>query len=248
MLFPELFNAPLMAEFNHLSEPEAIRELSAFTIPLRDKFLEYAVSYNVNIITGSMPLMENGQLLNVGYLCRRDGTFERYEKIHITPAEVDSWGMAGGSKMEVFDTDSGKIAVAICYDVEFPEMCRILADKGMQILFVPFLTDTQNGYMRVRYCAQARAIENECYVVMAGCVGNLPQVHNMDIQYAQSAVLTPSDFAFPSNAVKGEATPNTEMTLIVDIDLDLLRELHEYGSVRNMKDRRLELYEIKPPS
>ena len=150
--------------------------------------------------------------------------------------------------MEVFETDSGKIAVAICYDVEFPEMCRILADKGMQILFVPFLTDTQNGYMRVRYCAQARAIENECYVVMAGCVGNLPQVHNMDIQYAQSAVLTPSDFAFPSNAVKGEATPNTEMTLIVDIDLDLLRELHEYGSVRNMKDRRLELYEIKPPS
>jgi predicted amidohydrolase len=83
---------------------------------------------------------------------------------------------------------------------------------------------------------------------MAGCVGNLPQVHNMDIQYAQSAVLTPSDFAFPSNAVKGEATPNTEMTLIVDIDLDLLRELHEYGSVRNMKDRRLELYEIKPNS
>jgi predicted amidohydrolase len=70
----------------------------------------------------------------------------------------------------------------------------------------------------------------------------------MDIQYAQSAVLTPSDFAFPSNAVKGEATPNTEMTLIVDIDLDLLRELHEYGSVRNMKDRRLELYEIKPPA
>jgi predicted amidohydrolase/GNAT superfamily N-acetyltransferase len=248
MLFPELFNAPLMAEFNNLSEPEAIRELSAFTIPLRDKFLEYAVSYNVNIVTGSMPLIENGQLLNVGYLCRRDGTFERYEKIHITPAEVDSWGMAGGSKMEVFDTDSGKIAVAICYDVEFPEMCRILADKGMQILFVPFLTDTQNGYMRVRYCAQARAIENECYVVMAGCVGNLPQVHNMDIQYAQSAVLTPSDFAFPSNAVKGEATPNTEMTLIVDIDLDLLRELHEYGSVRNMKDRRLELYEIKPPA
>ena len=166
----------------------------------------------------------------------------------LTPDEAKVWGIVGGNQIVAFDTDCGKIGILICYDVEFPELSRILADEGMDILFVPFLTDTQNGFSRVRHCAQARAIENECYVVMAGCVGNLPQVHNMDIQYAQSAVLTPSDFAFPSNAVKGEATPNTEMTLIVDIDLDLLRELHEYGSVRNMKDRRLELYEIKPPS
>jgi predicted amidohydrolase len=61
---------------------------------------------------------------------------------------------------------------------------------GMNILFVPFLTDTQNGYTRVKHCAQARAIENECYVAIAGCVGNLPKVNNMDIQYAQAAVYT----------------------------------------------------------
>jgi predicted amidohydrolase len=114
----------------------------------------------------------------------------------------------------------------------------------MNILFVPFLTDTQNGYTRVKHCAQARAIENECYVAIAGCVGNLPKVNNMDIQYAQAAVFTPSDFAFPSNGIKAEATPNTEMTLIVDVDLDLLKELHEHGSVRILKDRRHDLYQI----
>jgi predicted amidohydrolase len=114
----------------------------------------------------------------------------------------------------------------------------------MNLLFIPFLTDTQNGYMRVRHCAQARAIENECYVVMAGAVGNLPNVNNMDIQYAHSAVLTPSDFSFPTNTVKAEATPNTEMVLIADVDLDLLKELHERGSVRNLKDRRNDLYQI----
>jgi predicted amidohydrolase len=107
------------------------------------------------------------------------------------------------------------------------------------------LTDTQNAYTRVKHCAQARAIENECYVAIAGCVGNLPKVNNMDIQYAQSAVFTPSDFAFPSNGIKAEATPNTEMTLIVDVDLDLLKELHEHGSVRILKDRRTDLYDIK---
>jgi predicted amidohydrolase len=129
--------------------------------------------------------------------------------------------------------------------VEFPDLPRILAERDMKILFVPFLTDTQNGYSRVRYCARARAIENECYVAIAGSVGNLPKVHNMDIQYAQSVVFTPCDFSFPSKGIKAEATPNTEMILVADVDLDLLRELHAYGSVRNLKDRRTDLFHLE---
>jgi|GEM_PF-7078684 len=94
------------------------------------------------------------------------------------------WGMQGGNNLKTFDTDCGKIGILICYDSEFPELSRLLADDGMDILFVPFLTDTQHGYSRVRHCSHARAIENECYVAIAGSVGNLPNVHNMDIQYA----------------------------------------------------------------
>jgi len=120
----------------------------------------------------------------------------------------------------------------------------------MEILFVPFLTDTQNAYYRVRHCAQARAIENECYVAISGSTGNLPKIKNMDIQYAQSAVLTPCDFMFPTNGIKSEATPNTEMVLIADVDLSLLKELHHYGSVKNLKDRRKDLYAVHiiPPA
>lgn len=244
-LFPELFIAPLMADYNHLSEAEAIRELARYSEPIRNRFQEFAISYNINIITGSMPYLDNGNLYNVGFLCKRDGTSEMYTKIHVTPNEVQHWGMKGGSEFKTFDTDCGKIGILICYDVEFPELSRILANEGMNILFVPFLTDTQNAYTRVKHCSQARAIENECYVAIAGCVGNLPKVNNMDIQYAQASVFTPSDFAFPSNGIKAEATPNTEMTLIVDVDLNLLKHLHEHGSVRILKDRRTDLYEIK---
>lgn len=244
ILFPEFFNAPLMAEFNHLGEAKAIRKLANFTTPLRDKFSEFSVSYNVNIITGSMPIVEDNKLFNISYLCRRDGSRDSYRKIHPTPSEVTAWGMTGGNTLKTFDTDCGKIGILICYDVEFPELARLYADEGVKFLFVPFLTDTQNGYYRVRRCAQARAIENECYVAIAGSVGNLPKVNNMDISYAQSAVFTPSDFAFPSNAVKAEATPNTEMTLIADLDMELLKELHEHGSVRNLKDRRPDLYKL----
>lgn len=245
ILFPELFNAPLLAQNNDLNESEAMRKLAGYTEEIRDKFMEFAVHYNINIITGSLPFLENGVLYNIGYLCKRDGNFEMYKKIHITPNETYYWGMEGGNEIKVFDTDCGKIGVLICYDVEFPELARLQAEKGMQILFVPFLTDTQNGYTRVRHCAQARAIENECYVAIAGSVGNLPKVSNMDIQYAQSAVFTPSDFSFPTNGIKAEATPNTEMTLIVDVDFDLLKELHNHGSVTNLKDRRLDLYSLR---
>ncbi|UXP31735.1 bifunctional GNAT family N-acetyltransferase/carbon-nitrogen hydrolase family protein [Reichenbachiella agarivorans] len=244
-LFPEFFNAPLMAENNHLGEADAIRELAKHTEAIVDKFSELSISYNINIITGSMPEIKDEKLYNVGYLCRRDGTVDRYEKIHVTPDEAKVWGMQGGDEIKVFDTDCGKIGVLICYDSEFPELSRLLADDGMDILFVPFLTDTQNGYSRVRNCSQARAIENECYVAIAGSVGNLPNVHNMDIQFAQSMVFTPCDFAFPTNGIKAEATPNTEMILIADVDIDMLRELNQFGSVRNLRDRRKDIYQLK---
>ena len=243
-LFPEFFNAPLMAENNHLPVSEAIRELAKHTQDIVQKFSELSISYNINIIAGSMPEMKGNKLYNVGYLCRRDGSIERYEKIHVTPDEEKIWGMQGGSEIKTFDTDCGKVGILICYDSEFPELSRLLADDGMDILFVPFLTDTQNGYSRVRHCAQARAIENECYVAIAGSVGNLPKVENMDIQYAQSMVFTPCDFAFPTNGIKAEATPNTEMILIADVDLSLLKELNQHGSVRNLKDRRTDIYQL----
>lgn len=245
VLFPEMFMAPLMADFNHQTEAEAIRSLASFTEPLRDKFIDFAIAYNVNIITGSMPFIKGGQLYNVGYLCRRDGTIERYSKIHVTPNEVNAWGIIGGNKLKVYDTDAGKIGILVCYDVEFPELARLLALDGMEILFVPFLTDTQNAFTRVKTCAQARAIENECFVAIAGGVGNLPKVHNMDIQYAQSAVFTPADFSFPTNGIKAEATANAETVLIVDVELDLLKKLRSQGSVHNLLDRRSDMYELK---
>ena len=246
VLFPEYFNAPLLAEFNHLHEADAIRAVADYTEEIRDRFVNLAISYNINIITGSMPYKNRstGKLYNVGFLCHRDGKYEMYEKIHVTPDETKSWGLSGGNNIRTFETDCAKVGVLICYDTEFPELSRIMADQGMQILFVPFMTDTQNAYSRVRICAQARAVENECYVVIAGSVGNLPKVQNMDIQYAQSAVFTPCDFAFPNDGKRSEATPNSEMILITDVDLDLLNKLHSYGSVRNLKDRRTDLYSV----
>jgi len=244
ILFPELLNAPLLKNYNQENPAEAMRSLADSTDEIRAAFVNMAISYNTNIIAGSFPQLKDGSLYNASFLCRRDGTWDVQYKLHITPDEAQYWGFKGGDEIKIFDTDIGKIGILVCYDIEFPELSRNLADKGMTILFVPFLTDTKNAYLRVRRCAQARAIENECYVAISGSVGNLPKIENMDIQYSQSAVFTPSDFAFPHDAIAAEATPNTEMTLMVDLDLDLLKELREQGSVRNLLSRRKELYEV----
>ncbi|QOC23690.1 GNAT family N-acetyltransferase [Wenzhouxiangella sp. AB-CW3] len=245
VLFPEFFNGPLMASYNDEGPAEAVRQLADYTDAIRDRMQQFAVSYNINIIAGSMPEYDGERLRNVCYLLRRDGTWDRQYKVHVTPDEVSYWGLKGGDKVKIFETDVGKVGILICYDVEFPELPRLLAEEGMNILFVPYWVDTKNAYLRVRRCAQARAIENECYVVITGSVGNLPRVDNMDMQYSQAAVFTPSDFAFPHDAIAHEATANTETMLIADLDLDNLREIRSHGSVRNLKDRRLDLYELK---
>ncbi|MEP0071567.1 MAG: carbon-nitrogen hydrolase family protein [Marinomonas sp.] len=244
-VFPEFFNAPLIGlSPDQSNQTEAIRFLASFTERFKNEISQLAVSYNINVITGSMPIIEDESVYNISYLCRRDGTVEEQKKIHITPHERRDWIIQGGNDLKVFDTDAGRVGILICYDVEFPELGRLLAEQDMDILFVPFWTDTKNGYLRVRNCAQARAIENECYVVICGSCGNLPQVENLDIQYAQSSVFSPSDFSYPHDAVMAETTPNTEMIMFSDLDLDKLKFTRSEGSVNNLKDRRIDLYSV----
>jgi hypothetical protein len=98
--------------------------------------------------------------------------------------------------------------------------------------------------MRVRYCSHARAIENQIYVALAGNVGNLPDVNNMDIQYGQAAVITPSDFAFAWDGVAAEADSNEETLLICDVDLDDLHQSRSAGTVTPRLDRRPDLFKL----
>ncbi|MFG0255525.1 MAG: nitrilase-related carbon-nitrogen hydrolase, partial [Rhodopirellula sp. JB053] len=164
--------------------------------------------------------------------------------IHITPSERKWWGVNPGNAVEVFDTDCGRIAIQVCYDIEFPELTRIATQKGASIIFVPFNTDTRHGYLRVRYCAQARCIENHLYVAISGCTGNLPFVENSDIHYAQSGIFTPADAEFARDAIADECNPNVETLIVHDLDFEQLRRHREQGSVQNWNDRKRDLYKV----
>ncbi|MEP6844473.1 MAG: carbon-nitrogen hydrolase family protein [Panacibacter sp.] len=244
ILFPELFTMQLMSFMPANRPGTQARLLTEFTERFVSFFRSMSVKYNINIIGGSHMTVEDGELYNISYLFRRDGTFEKQYKLHITPHEKKWWGVKPGNKLEVFDTDCGKISILICYDVEFPELARLAALKGARILFVPYNTDDRRAYLRVRYCSQARAIENQLYVVMTGCVGNLPQVDNMDIHYSQAAILTPSDVEFQREAIASLAEAGDETLIFQDLDMQLLKRNIEYGSVQLLKDRRTDLYSI----
>lgn len=245
VVFPEIFTTQLLSFMPNERPGTAMRKLSEFTPKYLDLFRQMAIKYNINIIGGSHFTVEGDHLYNISYLFRRDGTLGKQYKLHVTPNEKRWWGVKPGNALEVFDTDKGKISIQICYDIEFPELSRIAVEKGAQLVFVPFCTDERNAYLRVRYCAQARCVENHLYVVIAGGVGNLPSVENLDVHYAQSAIFTPSDIPFSRDAIQSEATPNTEMVIVDDVDLELLKRHRQSGSVLNWVDRRKDLYEIK---
>ena len=245
VVFPELFTTQLLSLIKSSSPAASARALAEYTPRYLELFNDLAIRYNTNIVGGSQFAVEGDDLFNISYLFRRDGTIGKQYKIHITPTERRWWGVSAGNRVEVFDTDRGKVAILICYDSEFPELARIAAAKGAKILFVPFNTDERYGYLRVRHCSQARAIENQMYVAISGCAGMMPFVDNADMHYAQCAVLTPSDFPFARDAVASESMPNIETVVVHDVDLELLRRNRMDGTVRPWTDRRTDLYTVR---
>lgn len=247
VVFPELFTLQLLScEDQELSPIESIEALTRYTPRLVEALRDMALRYNINIIGGSHPTrVPNGRVENISYVFLRDGTVHEQAKIHPTPNEVYWWNIEGGNKLQAIETDCGPIGVLICYDSEFPELARHLTDQGIGILFVPFCTDERQSYLRVRYCCQARAVENQIYVVMSGNVGNLPNVSNMDIQYAQSCILTPCDFPFSRDGIAADTTPNVEMIAFADLRPETLTMARNSGTVKNLRDRRHDLYSVK---
>ncbi len=244
VLFPELITMQLLGLHTERRPADAVRKLAGRTPEYLDFFTRAAVKYNINVIGGTQFTLEGGRLFNVAYLFRRDGTIERQPKLHVTADEQRWWGLEAGDEFQVFETDRGRIAILPSYDVSFPELSRIAAARGAQILFVPFSADDRTSYLRTRYCAVARAVENDAFVVLSGCTGNLPFVANADVHYAQSGIFTPLDFSFARDGIAAECTPNIETLVMADVDLELLRRHRYSGTVQPWNDRRDDLYGV----
>ncbi len=244
--FPEFMALELLSIGpRRLDGIESMQAMAAHAAAIDRLLTELAVRHQVNILGGAFPrMLSDGSVRNLAGFYHRDGRIEQRGKIHATPSERSVWGVSGSDDAGVVTTDCGPIGIAICYDSEFPELIRHLTDQGALLLFVPFCTDERQGYLRVRYSSQARCVENQIYAILAGTVGHLPRVLNMDIQYAQSCILTPCDLMFARDGIAAEAAPDNEVVVFADLDLTALLAARDRGTVRNLADRRHDLYKL----
>jgi predicted amidohydrolase/GNAT superfamily N-acetyltransferase len=243
VLFPEYFSMQLLSYLREPAPGRAVRRLAETAPDYEALFRRLAAENRLYIIAGTYPIIQEGQLFNAAHLFTPNGCVFRQKKVHLTATEKIAYQMSRGHGFYVYHTDFGRIAILVCYDVEFPEAARVLAEAGARIIFVPSCTDERQGYCRVRYCAQARASENQIYVAMAGTVGNLPDVPHMATHYSQAAIFTPSDYFFARDGIAAEGTVNQEQMVISDVDLDLLEEQRINGTVLPLNDLIRDAYD-----
>ncbi|MEM1376973.1 MAG: carbon-nitrogen hydrolase family protein [Pseudomonadota bacterium] len=244
--FPEHVTLQILADRIDRGAEQSITNLAAQTAIWYGALSSLAKDHSINIIGGShVDVRPSSERRNVCIFAHRDGRIETRDKVHPTPDERDVWKLEGGDDVSPIQTDCGPIGILICYDSEFPELSRWLVDQApIDILFVPYLTDTRAGHFRVRYCCHARTIENQHYVVTSGMVGNIERVTNLEMAYAQSAILTPNDAGFARDGIAAEAEPQIEQMIFADLDPRALRTARESGAVRNLADRRKDLYDV----
>ena len=246
LILPELFTVNLFSLMPSDMDPKrAAWELAGYHEKYTDLFTRLAQKYRLYIVGGSTPMERESKLFNVAHLFSPAGNVYTQDKLHVTPYEREFWDIQPGETIKIFETSLARVAIQVCYDIEFPETSRLLALAGAEAIFVPFSTDEKKAYYRVRYAAHARAVENYIYLALAGNAGNLPTTPSYLLNYSQSAILTPSDFAFPVEATAALADPNTETVVIADLDLNALAQQRELGSVRPLHDRRPDLYELR---
>ena len=238
VVFPEYFTVQLLT-LGDRDKPirEAVRDLADQVPTFLELMSGLAREHGAYIVAGSIPGRgDNGELHNDCYVVGPGGRHGRQGKLHMTRWESEEWFVSPRRGLHLFETDFGKLAVAICYDVEFPEIARAAGRSGCDVLVVPSCTDDRQGFLRVRYCAQARAIENQMYVVQACTVGSLPMVPAVSLNYGQASILTPSDFRFSRDGILAEGQINSETMVIGDLDLELLRHSRERGTVLPLRD------------
>lgn len=239
LVFPEYFTVQLLT-LGDIKRPiaEQIRDL-AHQAPRVVALLEsLAREHGLYIVGGTVPAIDadGGALRNICHVFGPSGTMGQQGKLHLTRFEAEEWKISPSRGLQIFETDFGRFAVTICYDVEFPEIARAAALSGVDILVAPSCTDDRQGFLRVRYCAHARAVENQIFVVTSSTVGSIPMVPAVHLNYGQAAILTPSDFGFARDGILAEGNVNQEMMVIGDLNLGVLREARLNGTVLPLRD------------
>lgn len=239
LLFPEYGSmelASLLSEEERSDLQKQLVALQPYLARFQALFRGLACHHGVYIVAPSFPVhTEANQYRNRAFLFSPAGGEGYQDKRIMTRFENETWGIAPGGSATVFDTDVGRIAIAICYDSEFPLLVRDQVAQGAEIILVPSCTDTEAGYYRVRWSAQARAIENQCFVVQSPTAGEAPWSPAVDVNTGLAGVFCPADIGFPADGVLALGKTGCVWTFAT-LDLEQLRNVRTQGQVLNHRD------------
>ncbi|MFC5650213.1 nitrilase-related carbon-nitrogen hydrolase [Paenibacillus solisilvae] len=245
IVFPEYMTAHLLSLKPTMSHEDACIYLDHITGAYIDFFERFSRELNLMILAGTHICRENEGFVNKAFLFFPDGRMVTQNKLHLTPEERNRWSLIEGDRLDVFETDWGKMAILTCYDIEFPELARSAAVNGAELILCPSYTDTAYGYHRVRHCCQARAIENQLFVILSGIVGSLTERRpQIDHGYCQAGLFTPCDFPFNPEGFIQIGETNHDGVVIGSIEFAQLQQNRVAGVVAPFYDRRPGLYRL----
>jgi predicted amidohydrolase len=201
-----------------------------------DAYAELARRHNLIVVGGSFPeRLASGEVRNRARVHAGHHAIA-IDKLMMTRFEAEQWGIAAGAGQTVIDLGGARLGVAICYDSEFPVLVRRLVTAGADIIAVPSCTDTRAGYHRVRVACQARALENQCYVVQAPTVGQAPWSIAVDANTGSAGVFAPPDRGFPDDGIVALGPYSEPGWIVADLDLDAVAYARRDGQVLNHRD------------
>lgn len=242
VVLPEYCTASLMS-IPVNGKPGTAQDAAKYAPRYVELFKRLAREESLAILAGTQLVADGNKLYNTAHLFHPDGRIDTQRKLHLTPTETRAWGVNPGEALKLVELPFGKAAMLTCYDVEFPELARQARARGAQVIFCPSCTDDRHGFHRVRHTAQARAIEDQVYVILSMTVGSLP-IDDLRAHQGQAAILTPCDYPFPTGGVLAQGELNQDMVVAADLDMEAIAKAQGGGSVRTWQDRRKDLYPL----
>lgn len=207
---------------------------------------DLAARHGMHILAASGPVAVDGLYVNRARFFAPNGRSSHQDKLMMTRFEAEEWGIspasAVGSPLRLFETTLGRIAIAICYDSEFPLIARAAVEAGAQLLLVPSCTDTSQGYWRVRIGSQARALEGQMFVAQSPTVGEALWSPAVDVNHGAAALYGPpdgpkgGDWRFPADGVLAIGVMDAAQWVLAEVDLARVGTLRAHGGVLPARD------------
>lgn len=237
LLMPEYACMEVASALVGAPDPSAeLEAVCAQSDALLEIMRDAAMRHGVWLMPGTLPRPEAEGVRNRAPLIAPDGRIMFQDKHVMTRFENESWGVRAGNPPGVFETPWGLIGAAVCYDSEFPMLARRQIEAGAWLILVPTCTDSLHGFNRVRISAQARALENQCFVAVAPTVGDAPWLATLDENHGCAGVYGPVDRGFPADGIMAEGRLDEGGWVFVTLNPETLDAARENGAVRNCRD------------